>query len=312
MTQESVETFDSISVPEPALTTERWTGYAAAFATLVLWSGTAVANKIAVGHMDGLTAGVLRSMIAGLFALGIAFALRLPFPRRPHDLAKLATAGVCNFAAWPIFMSIGVARTTAGHTALIMAIIPIFTVLGAATIVRRRPHAGWWFGAAIAFAGTVLLIAGRTGSGADGATATGDLIVLAGTVICACGYIAGGSLSPKIGTFATTFWSLAVALVVLVPIFAAIAGHTDWRSVPLNGWLAIGWMSIFSSLAGYAFWFYALGHTGIGRIGSTQMAMPVVTLAASAVILGETLTMLLLTACATIILGTFWAQRHAH
>ena len=33
---------------------------------LVLWSGTAIANKIAVAYMSGMTAGVLRSMLAGV------------------------------------------------------------------------------------------------------------------------------------------------------------------------------------------------------------------------------------------------------
>ena len=33
---------------------------------ILLWSGTAIANKIAVAYMDPMTAGVLRSMLAGI------------------------------------------------------------------------------------------------------------------------------------------------------------------------------------------------------------------------------------------------------
>ena len=40
--------------------------FAAAGLALVLWSGTAIANKIAVGYMDDMSAGVLRSGLAGV------------------------------------------------------------------------------------------------------------------------------------------------------------------------------------------------------------------------------------------------------
>lgn len=288
--------------------------FAAAGVALLLWSGTAIANKIAVNHMDDLSAGVLRSMIAGICALAFALLAKLPFPGTARERVLLIVSGLASFAFWPILLSLGIGRTTAGHAALIMATIPVFTVLIAALVERRRPQAGWGFGAAVAFAGTTAVVMGRGVSIEafdDGSSIAGDLIILIGGVICAIGYVAGGKLSPKIGTAATTFWGLACALVVLVPTFAAIAGRTEWTTVPVAGWLAVGWMAFLSSLAGYALWFYALGRGGIARIGSLQLAMPVVTLFAAALVLHETLTPLLLVSCATIVVGTFVAQRNA-
>ena len=97
---------------------------------------------------------------------------------------------------------------------------------------------------------------------------------------------------------------------MLIPVFTVIIGRTVWVAVPGAGWLSILWMSLLSSLAGYVLWFYALGRGGIGRIGSLQMAQPVVTLVAAAVILSETLTIPLLATGAMIIAGTFTAQCH--
>ena len=182
-----------------------------------------------------------------------------------------------------------------------------------AVVEHRRPSAMWWFGAALAFAGTAALIINRGLSFNvfnDGSSIFGDLIILGGGAVCALGYVAGGKLSPKIGTVATTFWGLAVALVLLIPVFTVIIGRTVWVAVPGAGWLSILWMSLLSSLAGYVLWFYALGRGGIGRIGSLQMAQPVVTLVAAAVILSETLTIPLLATGAMIITGTFTAQCH--
>jgi O-acetylserine/cysteine efflux transporter len=285
--------------------------FLAAGITLAFWSGTAIANKIAVGYMDGLTAGVLRSMIAGVLALIIAKFMSLPFPSGRKERLMLLLSGITSFAFWPMLLSLGIARTTAGHAALIMAMIPVYTVLIMAILNRKMPSPGWWAGAVIALLATAFLIYG-SGFSSEGSSVTGDLIVLAGCLSCAVGYVAGGKLSPKIGTAATTFWGLSLALIVLVPVFSLIVERTNWPDVLLNGWLAIGWMVFLSSLAGYALWFYALGKAGISRISSLQLMMPVVTLLAAAIILGEALTLFLSACCVAVVIGTFLAQKSAH
>lgn len=286
----------------------------AASVALILWGGTAIANKIAVGYMSGLTAGVLRSMLAGLLALLIASLLRLPFPKSFKDRLLLIVSGISSFALWPILLSIGIEQTTAGHAALIMAMIPVLTVLIASLIQASLPRANWWLGAAIALIATAILITNRgitLEMFDDGSSILGDLTVLSGSGICAIGYIAGGKLSKKIGTAATTFWGLSIALIVLVPVFVFIFDDTQWNAVPKEGWLGIAWMTFLSSLAGYALWFFALARGGISRIGTMQLIMPVLTLIFAAIVLGEALTQLLVITCIAIIIGTFLAQRSA-
>ncbi len=288
--------------------------FSAAVLALLFWSGTAIANKIAVVYMDGLTAGILRSMLAGIFAIVLAYLFKFPFPQSAKDRKLLVISGISSFAIWPVLMSIGIEHTTVGHAALIMALIPVFTIFTATTIQRKIPKIGWWFGSVIALLATATLIIGQTISHVSfntGSSIKGDLIVLLGGIVCAIGYVAGGKLSPKIGTVATTFWGLSIALVILIPAFIVVSDSTEWVSVANDGWLAIAWMTLFSSLAGYALWFYALGRGGIGRIGSLQLAMPVITLMLAAIILSETLTIFLIAISTCIVFGTFLAQRYA-
>jgi len=288
--------------------------FSAAVLALLFWSGTAIANKIAVVYMDGLTAGVLRSMLAGIFAVVFACLLKLPFPQSAKNRILLVISGISSFAIWPVLMSIGIEHTTAGHAALIMALIPVFTVFIAATIQRQILKTGWWSGSVIALLATAILMLAQNTlhvSFDAGASIKGDLIVLIGGIFCAIGYVAGGKLSPKIGTAATTFWGLSIALVILIPAFIVVSDSTEWVNVAYDGWLAIAWMTLFSSLAGYALWFYALGRGGIGQIGSLQLAMPVITLMLAAIILNEPLTMFLVAISALIVFGTYLAQRYA-
>jgi drug/metabolite transporter (DMT)-like permease len=284
---------------------------AAALVALILWSGTAIANKIAVVYIDPLSVGVLRSALAGFVATLIAVIVKLPFPRSMADRLLLLVCGISSFAIWPIFLSIGIGQTTASHAALIMAMIPVFVVVIAGLVNRAMPAPSWWLGAVVALTGTVLLIADQSGAldlHQAGASLAGDSIILAGCIICAIGYVAGGRLSPKIGTLATTFWGLTSALIVLLPLLASSATEIAWQDVPVAGWLAVAWLTFLSSITGYALWFYALGHGGISKIGSLQLLMPVITLYAASVVLGESLSAALVMISIVIVGGTFVAH----
>lgn len=286
----------------------------AGWGALTLWSGTPIANKIAVGHMDAMTAGVLRSLLAGLIAIGIALLWRLPFPKPAAQRRLLALSGITSFAIWPLLLSLGLGLTTAAHAALIMAMIPAFAGLIAAAFERRRPRLGWWLGVALAGIGTLLLVIQRDrGMGiGDGASVGGDLLILAGAAICALGYVAGGRLSPIIGNGATTFWGLAIATTILIPAFLWLAPRTDWAAVSAPGWSSIAYLVFMSSLLGYAGWFWALGRGGVARVSAWQFGQPVMTLALAALLLGEKITLPLLLDAAAIIIGTGLAQRAAH
>jgi len=284
---------------------------AVAGGALLLWSGTAVANKVAVAHMDPMTAGIVRSAAAGVIAAAVALVARLPLPGTPGRWALLALSGIASFAVWPMLLSLGLGRTTANHAALVMALLPVLTGLIALGTERSLPRRGWWAGMGLALAGTFLLVFHRSGGAVLTETggARGDLIILAGTTVCAAGYVAGGRLSRTIGTLATTFWGLATALVVLVPAFLLRAGRTDWSAVGAGGWGAIAYMAVMSSLIGYAAWFWALGRGGIARIGAWQLVQPLLTVALAAVLLRERVTWPLAVCAAAIVGGTALAQR---
>ncbi len=288
--------------------------YAATALTLVFWSGTAIANRFAVGHMDALSAGVLRSMIAGFLALAIALAFRLSFPQTVRRRWLLLYSGWTNFAIWPALLSVGVGLANASHAALIMTLLPVFTSLFAAAMERRLPRPAWWAGAALALVGTALLVGFTRPAGDLTLNANylwGDLLLLGGVAICASGYVAGARVSQSIGSWGSTFWGLSAALLLLVPAMILLAGQTDWDAVPLSGWAAIGWLAFLSSFAGYALWFFALDRGGIGRIAVWQFVQPVLTVAAAALILDEPVTWRVALAGIAIVGGTVIAYRNA-
>ena len=283
--------------------------------TMIFWSGTVVANRAALESFDGLTAGAFRSMLAGLLALAIARLCRLPFPKTRRDRTLLVVSGWLNFAIWPVILSVGIALANASHAALIMAPLPVTTGLIAAIANRARPKGGWWLGAAIALAGTLVLIAFTQPTGGltlSQTYLTGDLLIMAGVILCSAGYVAGANLAPAVGSWSSTCHGLAVALLLLVPVMLVLASQTNWSAVTTDSWLSIGWMALFSSLLGYALWFLAMDRAGIARIAVFQFLQPVLSAIAAALVLGEQITVTIVFSGALILLGIWIAQKHAH
>lgn len=284
--------------------------YAAAVGALLLWGGTPIANKVAVATIDPATAGLLRSLLAGCVAVVLARALRLPFPAENRQRAWLLVSGIASFVIWPLMLSIGLGSTSASHAALIIAMSPVATGLIAEGLHGKVPAAAWWAGTAVAMAGVALLVAARgDGSAALQSAALGDLVILAGIGISGLGYVAGGRLVPQIGTWATTFWGLALSMPVLVALVAWLAPRTDWAAVTSTGWASVAYMTLCSSLLGYCAWFWALGHGGITRVSALQLSQPVVTIVVAVIWLAESLTAPLLAAAVIILGGTWVAQR---
>jgi drug/metabolite transporter (DMT)-like permease len=298
----------SVTIAAPAVHAPMLAIYlAAAFAVLV-WGGTAVVTKIAVGVLDPLIVGVLRSVFGGLALVPVLLVVRLPVPRGLEQGLLLLLSALCGFVLFPTLYAFGLHHTTASHTGLIMAAQPIFTGSIASLVERRWPGRRWALGCMLALAGEVLLIGFRLNLH-EGGSLVGDLIILAAGFSASFGYVTGSRLSRAIGSWATTFWGNIVGgLIMLVPL-AWLGPGIAWTEVGWPIWGALGYLALFSSIIGYVAWYWALSRGGIAKIGVVQFGTPVVTVLLAVLILGEPITLPLALSGLVIFAGIWMTQR---
>lgn len=275
---------------------------------VLLWGGSPIATRVAVGGIDPFTTGILRTLLALPLALPLALALRLRLPGNWRDWGLMLAAALGSYVVFPILFSIGLRHTTASHAALVHASTPLFTGLVAALLERRWPTGWWWLGVVVALSGEVLLIGLSHGFGEPGVTLYGDLVVFAACIAVAFGYVAGGSLSRSLGSLAVTFWGLVIAGVLTSPAIYAlpIKQVADAGAPALAGLL---YLIVISSVLGYIAWNWALAHGGIGRMGVLQFAQPVMTICFAMLLLGETLSPSVVLSTAVILSGVALARR---
>lgn len=281
---------------------------AAALLAVVLWGGSPIATKLAVAGLDPLAVGALRTLIGAVPAALILAVGRLAIPRSASGRRLLAVSSLCGFVVFPLLFSLALERTSGSHGGLALALLPITTALIAAVLERRLPSRRWWLGAAVALAGTLLLVDRRFGLSSPGASLEGDVLVLVSCFAASAGYVAGGRAAREVGAPAVTFWGLALGAVMLLPVSALLIPSGVLTGLDVSVWAALAYLGVMISIVGYLAWYWALAQGDMTRVALMQFLQPGASVLFAAVVLGEVVTWPLALAGGVIVAGVALAQ----
>jgi len=106
-------------------------------------------------------------------------------------------------------------------------------------------------------------------------------------VLCGLGYAEGATLARRLGGWQVISWALVLSL----PVTGGLALFTlpaSWSGIGLPAWLGLAYVSLFSMLIGFVFWYRGLALGGIAGVGQLQLLQPFFGLALSALLLHET------------------------
>jgi len=103
-------------------------------------------------------------------------------------------------------------------------------------------------------------------------------------------------------------WALLVSLPLMLPLLC-LRWPAGLANVGASAWLGLAYVSVFSMLVGFMFWYRGLAQGGIAAVGQLQLLQPFFGLALAAALLHETvsMTMLAVTVCAV---GCVAGARH--
>ena len=227
-----------------------------------------------------------RAALAGLLSIGYLLATRTPRPA-PWQWRPLALSALCTTLGWPVLMALALRQVTAGHAAVITALLPLGTAVAAAWLLHQRAALGFWL---CALAGAALVVAFalwrslQTGHGFTLAWA--DVLLLAAVVASSIGYVYGAKVTPELGAERVICWVCVIALPVTLP-----GTLLTWPPAPIawSSWGAFGYLGVFSMWMGFFAWYRGLALGGALRVSQTQLLQPFLSILAAVPLLGERL-----------------------
>jgi drug/metabolite transporter (DMT)-like permease len=85
----------------------------------------------------------------------------------------------------------------------------------------------------------------------------------------------------------------------------------DITAVRPSAWLGLAYVSVFSMLVGFIFWYHGLAKGGTASVGQLQLLQPFFGFLLAAFVLGETVTAMMFVTTVAVIACVFLARRFA-
>ncbi|CAN7168812.1 DMT family transporter [Rhizobium sp. LjRoot98] len=272
---------------------------------VVIFSGSLPATRVAVMQLDPVFLTVARAAIAGVLALCLLVVFRQKRPSR-NDIISLIVVALGVVAGFPLLTALALQYVTSAHSIVFVGLLPLATAIFGVLRGGERPKPAFWIfsvlGSAVV-AGFALLQGGAS-------SPVGDGLMLAAIIVCGLGYAEGARLSRTLGGWQVISWALVLSLPVMIALSIAFMPPT-FSDVALPTWLSLAYVSLFSMLIGFIFWYRGLVQGGIAAVGQLQLLQPFFGLALAATLLHEPVSSMMLAVTVAVILCVAGARKFA-
>ena len=256
-------------------------------AFVLLWATGFIGARYAMPWAEPFTFLAARFGLAFLILAAIALAIGAWRMARRDILYSLAAGGLMHGVyLGGVFWAVR-EGLTAGLSALIVGLQPLITAVLAGIFLGEEILPRHWAGLAAGFAGVVIVILPKLGSGLDAVT----LPMLAAALLAVAGMSAGTVLQKKFGAARNlvmgTAWQYVGATVLMAAGSLAVETHT----VVLTGQLvfAMAWLVVVLSIGAIFLLMIMIREGEMAKVSSLFYLVPAVTAVMAWFLFGESL-----------------------
>ncbi len=207
---------------------------------------------------------------------------------------------------FPLLTALALQRITSAHSIVFIGLLPLMTALFGVLRGGERPRRAFWI---FSLLGSLLVVGFALTQNAA-ASLSGDLLMLAAVIVCGLGYAEGAKLTRELGGWQVICWALVIALPLMLPA-SLLVQPASWHAISASSWAALGYVSLFSMLIGFIFWYKGLAAGGIAAVGQLQLLQPFFGLGLSAALLHETVSPLMLAVTLGVVLCVVGSRKFA-
>ncbi|MGH6861688.1 MAG: DMT family transporter [Phyllobacterium sp.] len=256
-------------------------GWINGFLGVLIFSGSLPATRAAVADFDPVFLTGARAVIAALLALALLLVFRQKRPA-PADLRPLLITAAGVVVGFPLLTALALQHITSAHSIVFIGLLPLATAIFGVVRAGERMRPLFWLFSCLGS----LLVAGFALTQNLAASMTGDLLMFAAIVVCGLGYAEGAQLSRRLGGWQVICWALVLSLPVMLPV-ALYVLPANWAGIGQPAWIGLFYVSLFSMLIGFIFWYRGLAQGGIAAVGQLQLLQPFFGLVLAATLLHE-------------------------
>jgi drug/metabolite transporter (DMT)-like permease len=238
-----------------------------------LWASTFIVTKHAFSELSPLAFTFVRFGLMTALAFVVLFARGRSWRIDRRDLPRFALAGLTGYTIYQLCFVLGLERTSPFSSSLLIAMVPLFTLVFLAARGERPPARGW-AGLAVALVGVAVFLADKWESGTL-TNLTGEALSIGAAVAFALYGVVNRPLVRNYAPETYTAYTLLAGSVPLMLVAAPSALAQDWSTVSTFGWLEIGYMVVLPVYVAYMLWNWAIARRGVAAATSFSLLVPI-------------------------------------
>jgi drug/metabolite transporter (DMT)-like permease len=270
---------------------------------VVIWAVNFIAAKIGLRYFPPLTMASFRVCAAGVVMVPFYLCLKglrlsafaraaadrqQGFSRR--DAWRFLYLGFFGVSVNQFCFTLGLHYTSVSHSAVIVGMGPIYTLILA--VLLRLERATWHkaVGMAIAFTG-IAVLASENGISARSPSLLGDAITMTGSLGFAMYAVLGKRVAGEYDALTMTAFNHFAGALIVLPLALhqawMLGAAGNWQTVPWQGLTAILYMALFGSAVAYVLYYWLLRYLEASQLSAFTYLLPVLASILGILALGE-------------------------
>ena len=188
--------------------------------------------------------------------------------KRPakSDIISLLTVALGVVIGFPLLTALALQHVTSAHAIVYIGLLPLATAIFG--VLRGGERRSFDFLGCRQHPRSRICSAARRES-----SPLGDTYMIASIIVCGLGYAEGARLSRRLGNWQVISWALVLSLPLMF-ILSFCFMPDSWSNIGAPALLSLAYVSIFSMLIGFVFWYRGLAQGGIAAVGQLQLLQP--------------------------------------
>jgi drug/metabolite transporter (DMT)-like permease len=285
----------------------RTRGLLSGFLVALFWGYSFLSIKVAVAVIPPMTLGLMRFVVATLILLPLKMILAPKDKLSRKDFLPLIGGGVFGITLYFLAENNGVKLTTASESSLVISCIPVITMLVERFVLKAKMSLMQYVGAGLSTVGVWLIVSESLSlkSGALG------YVYMAGAALCWVVYsFLTRDVFQRHERVTIVFWQSLFGTCGFIPF--AIFEKGQMGPISANIALNVAFLAVFCSAVGYLLYADCIVSLGLTASNAFVNLIPVVTVVASLVILGERLSAVQWVGAAVVVFGVSCASMFSY
>lgn len=282
--------------------------HAFALYNVIVWGTTFISTKVLLESFHPVAILVYRFII-GYIALWLMKPRVLKFQGLIKEFWYFL-AGLLGVTIYFLGENIALTMSPTGNVSIIVSMAPLFTAFAAFYFLKtKKPGLYFWIGFAVAMVGIILI--NVEGTGFSAAHLKGDALALVAAIVWGLyGVVLRGGVKEEEDVIIRTRRIFFYGLLTMIPcvLLMDVKFAPDKIMVPVNLWNLL-FLGVMATAAAYATWNYAVEKLGVMKSSVYIYGIPVVTIVAAAILIGEKITVSAVLGCILTTLGLIISEK---